>query len=47
LTATLHKLGLLRRLSDLSSPFLLSILGNLTLQVAEKPLGPFARTAGL
>jgi len=37
LTAALHKLGLLRRLGEVNEPSLLSLLGNLTVQVAEKP----------
>jgi len=37
LTAALHKLGLLRRLGEVETPSLLSLLGNLTMQVAEKP----------
>jgi SAM-dependent methyltransferase len=45
LTAVLHKTGLLRALSQVSSPGLLSWIGNMTLQVAVRPPQQAAKTA--
>lgn len=40
LTAIMHKTGVLTAASGLRNPFLLSLVGNLTLQVARKPGEP-------